>query len=323
MKALIVGAGSIGKRHEQNLKTLGVHDIIFLHHGIGKNQAPHFWSLRQALKVKPDIAIIANPSSLHIPIALALARAGVHLLIEKPLSHNLNNIKKLMVEVKKHKLVAMVGYNFRFHPQVKKIKELLAIKAIGKISMARIVVGQYLPDWHPGEDYRKSYAGRKALGGGPLLTLSHEIDYANWWFGQPKKIWAQASKQSSLEIDTEDIDELLVEYQEGALASIHLDYLARPPVRNTVIWGSEGIITWDYFTNEIKVYNISCQKWTTYHDTSFERNLMFQNEMKVFIAAAKNHQPATITLTDGLMALKVALAADRSNKLEHIINFTA
>ena len=118
----------------------------------------------------------------------------------------------------------MVGYMMRFHPCIKKIKELLDNKKIGNILSAISIWGEYLPDWHPWEDYTASYAARRDWGW-PWLTLSHDIDILFWLFGKPERLKAFANYNSNLNIDTENAIDILLKYKNGIIANIHLDYL--------------------------------------------------------------------------------------------------
>lgn len=320
IKALIVGLGSIGKRHETNLKQLGVTDFLYLHHGKEDKKVPHhYYRLEDAINEKPTIAIITNPSSLHVPLATKLARAGIHLFIEKPLSNTLRGVNTLTSEAKKKKLVVMVGLNFRFHPQVQKIRELLETGVIGKALSADIAVGQYLPDWHPGEDYRKNYTAREDLGGGVALTLIHEIDYAGFWFGKAKTVFALLDRVSNLGIETEDVAEFLVKYKNGTLTHIHLDYLARAPFRTANIIGEKGTITWNYFTKEIKLYTSAKSAWDTFPEPQFDRNDMFMLEMKAFLDAVDGRTQSPIDLGEALESLKVVLAGKKASKQKKIV----
>lgn len=322
IKALIVGYGSIGKRHETNLRALGVRDIFLLRHAKqGKLSKNNFTDLKQVLARKPDIAIIANPTSLHVQAALRLAKAGVDLFIEKPISNSENGVAELVRIAKVKKLVTMIGYNFRFHPQLIQIKKLIETWAIGKVFSGRVEVGQYLPDWHPGEDYRKGYAARKSLGGGVILTLIHEIDYLSWLIGAPARVFCLADKVSNLKIDVEDTAEILIKYGNNAIGAVHLDYLQRVPRRNLEIIGEEGTILWDYFDGEIKVYTVKDKKWNSYKlSKHFDRNQMFVDEMKHFLDCVRKRKQTSINLIEGVKSLRVALAAKKSSATGRVIN---
>ncbi len=316
LKALVVGYGSVGRRHAENLRALGVREIFFLRHKSTEDLPPrHLRSWSEALKTKPDFAIIANPTSLHIPAALRLAAAGIHLFMEKPLSHNLVGVTRLLNLVNKKHLITMVGYNFRFHPQLLKIKKLLQEGAIGKVVGARAEAGQYLPDWHPGEDYRQGYAACAVLGGGVILTLIHEIDYLIWLIGAPQAIFCLADKISNLKIDVEDVAEILIKFSKGTTGEVHLDYLQRIPRRTLEIIGEQGTILWNYFDGELKVFTVKNKKWKTYSlPRDFERNQMFMDEMKHFISCLRQRKGTIIPIAVGLLSLKMALAAKKSAK---------
>ncbi|MBU1179646.1 Gfo/Idh/MocA family oxidoreductase, partial [Patescibacteria group bacterium] len=231
MRILVVGFGSIGRRHVKNLLSLGVDDILLYRRSKKGNEfnIPEYDDLDEALAQKPDAVLIANPTALHIPIAIKAARVGAHLFIEKPLSHNLEGVEELSRIIKEKGLISMIAYQYRFHPALQKIKELIDSGVLGKIIFGRVEVGQYLPDWHPGEDYRKGYSARKDLGGGVILTLIHEIDYLTWLLGKPKSVSSVAGHFSNLEIDIEDLAEISVKYENGALGQIHLDCIQKAP----------------------------------------------------------------------------------------------
>jgi predicted dehydrogenase len=178
---VVVGYGSIGKRHCKNLSKIK-NIQCFVVTKQRKIQFPSknfqaFESLKDCIKFQPDVGIVANESNLHIKTAIQLAKAGCHIFIEKPLSHNSSQISQLSKIVNQKNLITLMGCNFRFHPCLIKIKELLSSKKIGRILSVKAEHGSYLPDWHPNEDYKKSYASQKKLGGSVVLTSIHEIDY--------------------------------------------------------------------------------------------------------------------------------------------------
>ncbi|HJN62249.1 MAG TPA: Gfo/Idh/MocA family oxidoreductase, partial [Candidatus Parcubacteria bacterium] len=209
MKFLIIGYGSIGKRHANNLKFIlkSERDII-IYRQPGEKKVPGlktFFNLKDALSEKPNAVVIATPTNSHIPIALKCAKAGTHLFIEKPVSNNLKDIKKLTKLIKRNNLITMIGCCLRFHPGLKHTKDLIAEKTIGKIISVIAQAGQYLPDWRAGVKYQNTYSAKKSLGGGVVLDLIHELDYLYWLFGEVKSVFAFTGKSSNLTIDTEDI----------------------------------------------------------------------------------------------------------------------
>ena len=188
MKILITGLGSIGQRHARNLRTiLGDRAELIAWRTRNLELPPELsGAVRQvpdlaaALSEQPDAVFITNPSSMHLPVAQAAADAGCALFIEKPLAHTWEGVERLIQTVERRGSVAMLGYQMRFHPGLRRLKTLLHAGAIGRTVSARLDFGEYLPDWHPYEDYRESYAARRSLGGGVLLSQIHEFDYLCW-----------------------------------------------------------------------------------------------------------------------------------------------
>ena len=188
MKVLIIGYGSIGKRHIDNLISLTNCKIIVCtkqkqDNYLKKRNCTVISSITNCIKEKPDIVFITNETKFHVNTAIKLAKFGIPLFIEKPLSNSMNRVNELESIVKENKIVTMVGCNFRFHPCIKRLKKLISSNKIGKIISVHSENGSFLPDWHPYENYSKGYAGRVDLGGGAALTNIHEIDYLYWLFG--------------------------------------------------------------------------------------------------------------------------------------------
>lgn len=171
LKVLVVGYGSIGKRHIENISLLKDVEILVCTKQkydkfLQKKKCKVYGTLDECIREKPDVAFITNVTSLHVKTAKKLATAGINLFIEKPLSNSLNGIPRLLGIVQQKKLITLMGCVFRFHPCIKKIKEIISSKEIGRVLSVRVENGSFLPDWHPYEDYSKSYAARKDLGGG-------------------------------------------------------------------------------------------------------------------------------------------------------------
>ncbi|HEC14314.1 MAG TPA: Gfo/Idh/MocA family oxidoreductase, partial [Rhodospirillales bacterium] len=185
-KLLIVGLGSIGRRHVAVARELepGMEIMALRRAGSACGDVVVFTSLDEALNARPDAVIIANPAPLHVATAQAFVEAGKHVLIEKPLSDRLDGIDKLLASSRRRGTVLQVGYCLRFHPSLIAMKQAVAEGRIGRILSLRAEVGHYLPDWRPGSDYRSAVSARRDLGGGVLLELSHEIDLARWLAGE-------------------------------------------------------------------------------------------------------------------------------------------
>jgi len=316
LKFLIAGFGSIGKRHFDNLKKIENIEIsVLTRRKLNIPNIKVYGSLEEAGRKDLDAVFVANETSLHIPTALFFAERGINLFIEKPLSNNLENIDKLKAAVNSHHLKVMIGCNMRFHPVLKLLKDLVRKGEIGRIVSARIEAGQYLPDWHPERDYRDSYSAREEKGGGVILDLIHELDAAYWLFGEAGKVTCFSGRQSGLEIDTEDLAEILMEFKDNVLCSVHLDYIQRYPSRTIKLVGTEGTILADLIANRIDVFKAAGNKWETIDlNEGFERNTMYLDEVKSFIDYIRGIiKESPISLQDGIKVLQMALAAKKSS----------
>lgn len=333
MKILMVGLGGIGQRHVRNLLTLLPSDEVEIIayrvrglQGVITDQlTPEsnviveeiykistYDDLDKALAEQPVAAFICNPSSMHIPAALAAARAGCHLFIEKPLSHCYEGIEELIALLEKKNKMGFVGYQMRFHPALQKLRELLSHRVIGRILSVRVEVGEYLPGFHPYEDYRQLYAARKALGGGVILSQIHEMDYIYWFFGLPRRIFTLGGHLSHLEINVEDIASILMEcFMDGQVVPVHLlmDFIQQPPSRTCQVIGDKGKILLDFHVPTVQVFNKYGQLTETHTYENFQRNDMFLDEMRHFLDCLHGKSKPLISLRDGAQSLKMALAA--------------
>jgi predicted dehydrogenase len=331
MKFLIAGLGSIGRRHLRNLIALGERDIILYrtHRATlpddGLAAFPTETDLATALDHKPDAVIIANPTALHLDVAIPSAEAGCHILMEKPISHSLDRVDEFEAALKRGGGKVLVGFQFRFHPTLRKAAELLREGAIGRILSVRAYWGEYLPNWHPWEDYKQGYAARPELGGGVILTLCHPLDYLHWLIGEVDSLWAFTGSLN-LGLPVEDTAEIGLRFVNGALGSLHLDYNQRPPAHWLEIVGSQGSLRWDNADGELHLYRATPSpfqgegrgggpSWETFTPPNgFERNVMFLDEMQHFLAVVHGECEPACTLEDGIYALRLALAAMRSGR---------
>ncbi len=326
MKILIVGYGSIGKRHVQNLLKIPNIDIIVctsITKNLQKNKKCKFFhTIRESLKEKPDAAIICSVTSEHIKDSIILAKSGIHLMIEKPLSHTSTNTKNLLKITENKNLITLIGCNLRFHPCIKKIKELLKQKSVGNVFFVQAEHGSYLPDWHPGEKYRNSYAANSSLGGGVLLSSIHEIDYLYWFFGMAKEVFSFSEKLGTLKISADDFSSLLLRFKNKVVAEIHLDFLQKPTSRSCKIIGSKGIIQWDYNGQSLKLFNYKNNTWKTVMNLKqFDLNQTYIDELIYFIKYVKNKKKTLNPLSDGIETLKIALNAKKSSKMKKVVMF--
>jgi len=324
---LIIGLGSIGKRHLRNLAALGIENITVFRRNKEfptDDDLPRFeieTDLAQALRKKPTAVIIASPTALHIEQAIAVAEAGCHILMEKPISHKIERVNDLLKIVKQKGIIFQTAFQFRFHPVFQQMKQLIDNDAIGKIISAHVHWGEYLPLWHPGEDYRQGYSARQDLGGGVVLTLCHPFDYLRWLVGEISNVFAVVDKLSDLEIDTEDTALVTIRFNTGAVGSVYLDYIEQPPQHALIIIGQKGKILWDNKNSIATVYFEDGKNFKQLEPPKgFERNDLFVNELAHFIECIQNNQEPACTLKDGIAALEMALAIKKAATEKREIN---
>ena len=329
LRFLIVGLGSIGRRHVRNLRTLlGEHAEIIafraLHQGRPINDenslsevqgVRSFRNLDDALRQRPIVALICNPTSVHVPVATAAALEGCHLFIEKPVSHSAEGLDVLQTVARERNLKTLVGFQFRFHPGLIAVRDLIQTRRIGRVIRIAAHWGEYLPGWHPGEDYRQSYAARSDLGGGTILTLCHPFDYLRWMLGEVRAVTAITGHSGCLGIKVEDSADVLLEFRSGAIATVHLNYVQRPPSHWLEAVGTSGTITWNSESGDVRWFHADTNRWASIPaPDGFDRNAMFLAEMRHFLDCVANDARPLTPLEDGINTLDVTLAAKQSAK---------
>jgi predicted dehydrogenase len=326
MKFLISGLGSIGRRHFRNLFALGERDIVLhrTHRATLPDDEltgfPVETDLAAALAQHPHALIVANPTALHLEVAIPAAEAGCHILMEKPISNSLERVDELESALQHGGGQLLTGFQFRFHPGLRQVKQWLEAGVIGEPLSTRAHWGEYLPNWHPWEDYTQGYAARPDLGGGVVLTLSHPLDYLRWLLGEVKAVWAFTSNRG-LGMPVEDSAEIGLRFtnngNDGCLGSLHLDYNQRPPSHTLEITGRQGRIVWDnadgiarlYRPDQINAVSLSNGWQIACPPDGFERNWLFMEELRHFLAVMRGETSPICTLQDGIQALRLSLAA--------------
>jgi predicted dehydrogenase len=333
MKFLIAGLGSIGRRHFRNLVALGEKDIVLLR--TRKATLPDDelagypveTDIHEAIKDhSPEAVIVANPTALHLDIAIPAAEAGCHILLEKPVSDSLDRLDTLKQAAQKSGSKILVGFQFRYHPTLNKARELIQSNAIGKVLTVHAHWGEYLPQWHPWEDYRQSYAARADLGGGVIRTLTHPLDYLRYLIGEVESLWSFNGHISPLGLDVEDVAEIGLKFKNGAVGGVHLNYVQRPPRHTLEIVGTDGTLRWDNADGILSHYKFPAP-FASYSDhppapvfetlsppDGFERNQLFVAQTRHFMETARGESEPVCSLDDGVMALQLALAAYESQE---------
>ena len=325
MKILVLGGGSIGKRHIKNLLTTLENpknifvvepneerrkEIIAL--GIPFDHV--FENREKALETNSyNGAVIATPTSMHYDDAFALVDHNIALMIEKPLGIDSSLAKQLEEKAKQNKTFVFTAYCFRFDPVANKFNELLKSGFIGNLLYARAEMSTYLPDWHPHEDYRNFYMAKKKLGGGTLLDQSHLYDMALWFFGDISSVFGITKKHSDLEIETDDFGEFIFTMKSHLNVSIHIDLFTRPWREFFQVSGTEGTLTWDIHTRKIIHEDINNKKEVLMEGKDY--NQMYINEINYFVDQVKeNGSKEGPKFSEGKRVVEVIDAIRNSSK---------
>jgi len=340
---LFIGLGGVGQRHLRNVRTLLGPDARLSAYRVRREttllsdtltaieggnleteyNVEVFDDLDRALEQGPSCAIIANPSSLHIPVAKKAVASGCDLFVEKPLSHDLDGVVELVESARRTNRIGFVAYQLRFHPAVEALVQAIDEKKLGTVHGASAEVSEYLPNFHPYEDYRRMYASRKDLGGGVTLTQIHEIDLLYRLFGVPERVWSVGGKVSDLEIDVEDTATSLLHFKrdDGAplAVSLHQDYLGRPPRRSLQVWGERGRLCLDLRAATLDFIPTQGNDERLVEASDHPRNQLFLDELQHFFECVEKRTQPRISLADGAASLGIAQALLQSQSTGEVV----
>ncbi len=319
-RALVVGLGSIGRRHLRLLReVLPEADIRVLRHtgcnGPIKGADGCFEKLETACEFRPDLAVIASPAPFHLPVASALARAGAHLMVEKPVSDSAAGVAELLALCAAEGRQLQVGYNLRFLDTLQRFRAELTAGTIGTVRLVRCEIGQYLPDWRPDVDYRGAVSARRDLGGGVLLELSHEVDMLRWVFGEVAWLSCWIGRLGLLEIDVEDSAALNFGFVEGPVAQLSMDFLRRDAKRVCTAIGDDGTLVWDAMAGRVARFDPGTGAWADLFVVPPERDTTYLAQLHALLAAISTSRSDAIAAqgADGLAVLRLVEAAMASD----------
>jgi len=314
-------------RHLENLVAADVGSIVAVDRDPEKQAAATaagatatYIDLTEALaETDPQFGLVCVPNHLHVPIISKLIEEGLDLFVEKPISHTLDGVPNLVNAAEKRGLTSLVGCNLRFHPGIQKLRELVRADAVGFPTTVRIEAGSYLPNWHPEEDHTEIYSARESTGGGAVLDFIHEIDYARWLFGDVRSVTAMLGRNGDLDIETEDTAAIIVEFENGTIGEIHVDYVQRHYSRSCEIIGTDGTIRWDWHEDHVEEYDPKMEAWIRHELPPWEMNDMYADELEYFLNCVESGAKTFCELRDGWADLRVALAAKQAaTQTEHI-----
>ena len=317
---LIVGSGSVGKRHARNFSSLGCR-ISCMDPRADRNaelaaETPivsAFTSYEEALaNGKFDGVAICSPPHVHVDQTKACLKIKLPVLLEKPVCPSLADARSLAEAVKRENVPVLLGYSWRWWPPLVRVRALLEERAIGPMRHVRFVMSAHLADWHPWERYQDFFMAQKELGGGALLDESHWIDLACWMFGEPETVSARIEKLSNLEIETDDNVDILLKYPNGLRVSLHLDLYGRPHEKSITFVGETGSIRWSAEPNQVAVGR-GITDWDPIESFDCERNDMFMAVARDFLNVLAGGAADYCNLNDGLRVLRVIEAARKSS----------
>jgi len=326
MRFLIVGLGSMGKRRIRNLQYLKAGDIIGFDvrqdrtkEVAGKYKIRAFTDFDDAMAENPDALIISTPPDLHTKYARIAATNNKHFFTEASVVDD--GIDELIALCKNKQIVAAPSCTMRFNPSIQKIKELLDSGIIGKPLAFTYHSGQYLPDWHPWEDYRKFYVAKRETGAAREI-VSFELVWLTWIFGGIDTVSCFNEKVSKLDVDIDDLYQIIMKFDNGVSGHMQIDVISRVPDRSCKIFGEKGVIFWSWGEG-VKVYVAEDGHWSKYPEksgTSVEgysekiKEEPYIEEMNSFIKAIKRERKYPYTLEEDRIVLKLLNAAEESSK---------
>lgn len=319
MRILIVGYGSIGRRHAQNF--LEFADVAVFDENLSvlnslNPQIRSFDNLDTALDWKPDGVVIATPHHTHVSLAKKAILSDAHILIEKPISHSLEGVQVLLSEAEHRKRQLFVVCNMRYHPGIATLQQYL--HTIGKPLFARAHVGNYLANMRSDKDYRSLYCAHRSQGGGVILDAIHEIDYLMWLFGPIREVSCRAEKLSNMDIDVEDFACLYLKHHNMTISEVQMDYLRPFKRRGCEIVGTKGMLLWQSEGKNpeictVKLYEKNAETWkTVFVDENLDKNKPYVRLARQFIEAIKNAHSSLLTGDTAFSELHIALAAHKS-----------
>lgn len=304
MNILIIGLGSIAKKHIAALQKLKVDAKIYALrsslNSIDEEGIENIYTLDN-LTVLFDFAIISNPTHLHYEFIEKLGNRGIPLFIEKPILHTLENADKLIEIINNKKVITYTACNLRFHPCIEFLKKKIDSQSL-RINEVNIYCGSYLPDWRPGKDFRAIYSANADMGGGVHLDLFHELDYAIWLFGNPIDSKSTLRNVSSLKIDAIDYANFILNYN-NFTANIVLNYYRKKPKRTIEVLFDNETLTVDLIKNRI----VDDNGKVAFETADFEVKDTYGFQLKYFMNCLLENKKPMNSINESIETLKIVL----------------
>jgi predicted dehydrogenase len=324
---LLIGMGNMGKKYlkiiSSNFPTIKISlcrsrenfnqiDKTFRNYRV-------FDNIADAIKSRPDFAILCNPSSFREKIMKNLIQNNIDILLEKPVSNSIKNIKKFLGMSKSKKLKILVGYNLRYLNSLKFFRRLIQKKSIGSWIKVHSEVGENIKNWRGSKNFKFSASFQKKLGGGVLLELSHEIDYLNWIFGPLKWVQAQTIKNNFHNSNVEHSANLIFGTKIKSnqnLISLNMDFVRHDKTRSCYVIGTKGSLFWDCNKNIVKKFDVKKKKWITIFKEKYDMNSSYVDQISHMINLKQSTKKILpyISFQKGVEVLSIVEASKLSNK---------
>ena len=312
-KLLVLGPGSIGLKHIKAARKINP----FLEIGVfrtrlkkiyQKSDFLEFQNIQEAISWKPDLIIVATPANMHFSNTKELITLGIPIILEKPIGHKKDSIEDWLNLEKKRISNILVGYQLRFDPSYKLIKDSISEGILGKIFSAHFFCGSWLPNWRK-KDYRDSVSVSNDLGGGIVAELSHELDLCLSLLGQIDLIFCSKSNSNLLDIQCEDNLHLMAKSQNCSKIVIDLDFCTFSERRFLLIRGNEGELFWDITKDKLIKKDKKGENllWQGNNNTE----LRLENQIKDIINNSKVYKSSGCSLKEGISVLEFMQLIDK------------
>ena len=326
LKILVIGLGSMGKRRIRNLLKLGYKDIIgFDITSTRRKETQNFFpilitsSIKDALKHKPNVMIIATPPDHHLKYVKIAIKNNIDFFTEVNLISD--HVKKILRLTQKKSIICSPSFTMHFHPLIKELKKLLQKNTIGKILLIQHHSGQYLPNWHPWEDYRKFFVSKKITGGAREM-MPIELIWLTYLFNEIQSVMANVQKVSNLDVNIDDVYQVLIKFKNNISCTLTVDVLSIPSFRETKIIGEKGTILCDFNNGILKIHNGNKMKKISLnlgavakgYGGSTPPETLYEDEIKIFLRSVQNRKKYFFSFNEELKILKVLDAIEKSSK---------
>lgn len=302
MKVLVIGLGSIARKHIKAIRQIESSAVIFALRSSENAESidgviPLFsWD---NIPSDLDFVIISNPTALHFRSIKQALSLGAPLFVEKPAFMDTVGVDELLGEVERKSILTYTACNLRFHPLLIWIKANISGKRVFEV---QAYCGSYLPDWRPASDYRQTYSADSILGGGVHLDLIHELDYLMWMFGTPQEVFSQKRKISALEISSPDVAFYCLKYP-GMIACIMLNYYRRDSRRTLEI-----VFEDESWTVDLLKGTVVNAKGELLFETSATIADTYTFQMNYFLSCIQKKEAMMNDLAESFETLKISLS---------------